>query len=120
MPVSSYLRKVFNDRAALIDQTVSNLSKVDFDTLVGTGLSGALVIPEIAARMNKHWAIVRKENDSEHAQHAIEGAVGQRWLFIDDFIDSGRTLNFVKDKMLELDTEFVGFYEYVWATFSEE
>lgn len=112
MPVSSYLTRVFDERAPLIDQIVSNIDKIDFDTLVGTGLSGALVVPEVALRMNKHWAIVRKENDSEHAEHLIEGTVGELWFFLDDLISSGKTLKFVKEKMGELDTEFVGYYMY--------
>lgn len=64
---------------------------IDHDTLVGTGLSGALVVPWLARSVGKSWLLVRKEGDYSHSAHQVEGSIGKRWLFVDDFIDSGET-----------------------------
>lgn len=63
----------------------------EFDTLVGTGLSAALVLPTLAHRADKHFAIVRKPEDSTHSCHALEGQLGKRWIFVDDLMESGAT-----------------------------
>lgn len=65
----------------------------DFDTMVGTGLSGALAIPMLAHALDKHWAIVRKPNEISHSGAVIEGRLGEKWIFVDDFIASGRTFD---------------------------
>lgn len=117
MSVSSYLRRVFDERNELIDSARRTLHDVDFDTVIGTGLSGALIVPDIARALNKQWAIVRKDNDSEHAMFNIEGYIGNQWLFFDDLVASGRTLRFVKEKVEAYsDAVYVGRYEYVWGT----
>lgn len=118
----------------------------DFDTLVGTGLSGALVVPTLARNMGKSWAIVRKRNDGSHAQDAgrfdrrplIEGRIGRRWLFVDDQIDSGITLKRVGEAVASFvkwynsqesnwnvnyepfSTQYVGYYLYLWNTLEIE
>jgi hypothetical protein len=76
---------VRNLRASLAD------NPVEFDTMVGTGLSGALVIPALAVAFDVFPLIVRKEGDSSHAMQRLEGTLGLRWLFVDDFRDTGAT-----------------------------
>lgn len=94
------------------------LADVDYDTMIGTGLSGALVVPELARALKKHWAIVRKPGESMHAYSLIVGEVGKRWLFVDDFIASGGTLSRVQDAVANeataqhFQTEQVGIYLY--------
>src|SRR5690242_12227601 len=54
------------------------------DTLVGSGLSGTLVVPSLARACDvPFWAIVRKEKTT-HTSRLVEGAIGDRWLFVDD------------------------------------
>jgi len=114
MPVSSYLTRVFSEREDLVSEARRMLCSIDFDTIVGTGLSGALIIPDVAQALDKKWAIVRKDNDSVHAVYNIEGSVGERWLFFDDLIASGRTLKFVGERMAAAypQAAYVGVYEY--------
>lgn len=69
----------------------SGLDKHKFDTMVGTGLSGALVIPALAATLGRTWAIVRKQTDSHHSPYLIEGEIGKSWIFVDDLVSSGKT-----------------------------
>lgn len=94
------------------------LADVDYDTMIGTGLSGALVVPELARALKKHWAIVRKPGESVHAFTLVVGEVGKRWLFVDDFIASGATMRRVQDAVADeakaqcFQTEQVGTYLY--------
>lgn len=63
---------------------------VDFDTMVGTGLSGALVIPTLARKMGKFFFIVRKD-ETTHSTKSGEGRIGRKWIFVDDLVYSGAT-----------------------------
>jgi orotate phosphoribosyltransferase len=74
----------------------------DFDTLVGTGISGAVIVPTLARLLGVDWAIVRKEDDGTHGWYMIEGVVGAKWLFVDDLVSSGSTVRRVVRIMAEL------------------
>ncbi|WP_066904093.1 phosphoribosyltransferase [Mycolicibacterium houstonense] len=96
---------------------------LEYDTLVGTGLSGTIAVVDLARRLGKHYLVVRKANDNTHSVYSAEGRLGQRWLFVDDFIDTGRTLGRVYDKITDLtdgefEAELVGIYEYKYGWFS--
>lgn len=67
--------------------------KLKFDTLVGTGLSGAIVVPPLARSLRKKFLLIRKDNDSSHSSYPAEGVLGRRWLFVDDFVSSGTTFH---------------------------
>lgn len=116
---------VFN-LESVIEHAKKALADVDFDTLVGTGFSGAVVIPSIALAMGKKFVLIRKDNDdSHHGRGRLLGELGERWIFVDDFVSSGRTRRRVIDKIAaevknyrEMgyaapDSKFVGQYMYV-------
>ena len=113
-----YLSRAFYDTETLATAARAALGDVEFDTMVGTGLSGALVIPRIADALGVAWMVVRKDNDGSHASTRGEGTLGRRWLFVDDFISSGATYKRVQRAILVLaelrnfKTEHVGAYEY--------
>lgn len=98
----------------LRDQTMG----LKFDTLVGTGLSGALVVPYLGRALRKHWGIVRKEGGGVHSGNTFEGSLGSRWIMVDDLIDTGRTVERVTEAVRVLAdsadhvTEFAGFWGY--------
>lgn len=71
------------------------------DTLVGTGMSGTLIVPRLAERLGLAWGVVRKPGVSSHAGSytLYEGQMGRRWAFVDDFISSGDTLFRVLDSV---------------------
>lgn len=75
------------------------------DTLVGTGMSGTLIVPRLAERLGLFWGVVRKPGVSSHAGSTTryEGQMGRCWAFVDDFISSGDTLFRVLD---EVEDEF--------------
>jgi len=74
-------------------KAINALSSIDFDTVVGTGLSGLLPLQRLAEIFGAQFLAVRKPKDSIHSAGLAEGFLGERWLFIDDFISSGGTFN---------------------------
>lgn len=87
------------------------------DTLVGTGMSGSLIVPRLAERLGLFWGVVRKPGVSSHAGSSTkyEGQMGRRWAFVDDFISSGDTLFRVLDEVEdEFQNPFPG--QYPWKT----
>lgn len=106
-------------KRGFLKKTKEDLKDVNFDTLVGTGLSGSLAIARLAPYLKKHALIIRKPNDGTHADYQLAyGKVGKRWLFIDDFISSGATKRRVIEAMEKVARDFfltltcVGYYEY--------
>lgn len=60
--------------------------------LVGTGMSGSLVIPLLAQYMEVDYVLLRRENDSSHSDSRWNGKMGDRLVIVDDFVESGKTL----------------------------
>ena len=64
------------------------------------GISGTAIIVPVALKLKLPFCIVRRGNRS-HSFDSIVGQIGPRldMVFIDDFIDSGATINLVNKKM---------------------
>ena len=83
--------------------------------LSGMGLSGAMIVPALAAKMGLSWAIVRK-NDRSHSSLKVEISNmpdgGARIVIVDDLIFSGGTVKAVIRQMKSYcrpwSCEFVG------------
>lgn len=125
---SSYLNVAFGSTNTLVEDALKALKGIDYDTMVGSGTSGLLVVPLLARALDKHFAIVRKPKDASHREVDIEGTIGDRWIFVDDFVNSGATRTRVKDTVsdiqrgargscFEFTTEYVGTYEYHFQRF---
>lgn len=78
------------------------LERVEFDTIVFRGFSGAIVGPIVALRMGKPWVLVRKNQDASHSCNRIEGSVGSAYVIIDDFIERGTTIREIVGAVYEL------------------
>ncbi|MEU6191734.1 phosphoribosyltransferase [Nocardia sp. NPDC047038] len=91
---------------------------VGFDTLVGTGLSGALVLPALAREFDVGFVLLRTPGLHRHTSCRTEGFLGSQWLFVDDFIDTGATFRRVHQdinalaRRLRRPTTFVGAFLY--------
>lgn len=119
-----YSSRVFADSASLTSLVVDmrrDLRGVKFDTMIGSGLSGSLIIPILARRLRKRWAIIRKPGEATHSSSTFQGEIGDRWIFVDDFVASGATRRRVEkavNTLFDNDGEpyptFVGTYEYMW------
>jgi hypothetical protein len=129
MAHAPYLESALADLDAIIPyikEGLANFAEFDeCDTLVGRGLSGALVVPYVARALGLRWAIARKDNDGSHSSECIEGTIGRRWVFVDDLISSGNTLtktiisvNVTADKV-GYETQFLGAITYapyiIWS-----
>lgn len=123
-PIGSQFRTGYMDDAlfnlqGVIEEARAALVNVDFDTLVGTGFSGGVVVPALAMAMGKKFLLVRKDNDDSHHSGRLLGELGSRWIFVDDLISSGRTRERTLEKISDyardgdLTTECVGTYLYV-------
>lgn len=86
----------------VIETAHEDLADIDFDTMVGTGFSGGIVIPALALSMRKKFVLIRKErDDSHHGGGRLVGELGERWIFVDDFVSSGRTRTRVIEKIAD-------------------
>lgn len=94
---SCYLDPVYDPKTLIkICQKISSILKDEmpkFDTLVGRGNSGALVISPLAHSLQIPFGIVRK-NDSSHYddKKLYEGCVPEKYVIIDDKISTGTTV----------------------------
>ena len=69
------------------------LKPVEFDAIAFRGMSGALVAPLLAHKLNKTLIMVRKDSDNSHAMRMVEGDMNaKRYLILDDFLASGETV----------------------------
>lgn len=109
--VSTYLTDAFTEIDGIIDAVSEILTDIapNVDTLVGTGVSGALVVPYIGRVLDVHWALVRKPTEGSHSPHLVEGTIGECWVLVDDLIDTGATLRRVEEA-IKLDL-------YGWTTY---
>lgn len=64
---------------------------VEFDSFAARGVSGLVFGAKIAHVMRKNLVVVRKPNESSHAESMVEGLRPSRYIFVDDFISTGRT-----------------------------
>lgn len=114
-----YMDEAVFNLAEVIETGKKRLADVEFDTLVGTGFSGSIVIPSLALALGKNFVLIRKEtDDSHHGKGLLVGQLGEKWIFVDDFVSSGMTRRRVLDKVrdwseqYDCTTEFVGQYMY--------
>lgn len=77
------------------------------DTLVGTGMSGCLIVPRLADAMGLAWAVVRKDGVKSHSESPsrYEGQMGRGWALVDDFMCSGDSVVSIAQAVYD---EFVG------------
>lgn len=97
---TGYMDKALFDLEAVIRQARKDLRDINFDTIVGTGFSGGVVIPTLARSLKVKFALLRKEtDDSHHGSGRLLGEIGRRWIFVDDFCSSGNTRRRVLEKV---------------------
>lgn len=119
----SYSNEAFGDTTELIERARRALDGVEYGSMVGTGLSGALVIPILARALNKPFAIIRKPNESSHATTMFEGTIKDSYIFVDDFIATSATRDRVIKQVRTIAQQytwlgsfgprFVGTFQYV-------
>ena len=106
---------LFYDPKRIVQSYNARLASLpEHDTLIGTGLSGSLAVALIGHSHETLFAVLRKEDAHSHSSRIFEGRIGTRWLFVDDFVSSGKTKRRVLEKMKyhHPDVEYVGTWTY--------
>ena len=88
-----------------------------FDAIAVTGMSATIIGSIVAHKLYKNIIIVRKINDNKNNSHSnfdVEGLKNQRYIFIDDLVHSGGTLNNVIKGCSILNCKIIG--AYMWQS----
>jgi hypoxanthine phosphoribosyltransferase len=133
---TNYSDTMIDDPQDIIHRMRIALKGVKYDTIVGRGTSGMLIVPLVAKALRKKWLVVRKPEEYESSHSGVKwlGDLGNRWIFLDDFCSSGRTFREVRDGIADavtavnrtekydestgryvrnnFQTELVGYFEY--------
>lgn len=100
--------------ATIVKDAAKALEGVEFDTIVFRGMSGALIAPIIAHKMEKEIVMLRKPDVTTHSSYKYEGFIDvKRYVIIDDFVSTGDTVATIINRMRSAgDSKFVGLYLY--------
>lgn len=122
-----YASDVFSRPEILVRDYVRRVNVGDVpehDTFVGTGVSGTTMAAILAVATGKMYAVLRKEEEfaHSHAAQPLDGMIGERWVFVDDFIGRGTTRNRVKEAVAQRApyAQFIGSWLYRDGVFEPE
>jgi len=101
---SSHTCHVLNhkERNKIIIKAVCDLRRIadSFDSIACCGVSGLMVVPQIAELLNKHIIVVRK-GEKCYSEFRTEGVAPFRYIILDDLICSGGTVKHIKRVLKE-------------------
>ena len=96
---ASHICHVLNHkiRTKIIIKAVCDLRKItdSFDSIACCGVSGLMVVPQIAELLNKNIVVVRK-GEKCYSEFRTEGVAPFRYIILDDLICSGSTVKHIK------------------------
>jgi len=103
-------------RNKIVIKAVCDLRKIkdQFDCIACCGVSGLMVVPQIAELLNKNILVVRKD-EKRYSEFRTEGVAPFRYVVIDDLICSGDTIRYIQ-KLIKEDyprARCVGIYCYL-------
>lgn len=102
---ASHTCRVLNhkSRNKTIIKAVCDLRKISnqFDSIACCGVSGLMVVPQIAELLNKHIVIIRKPNENSYSEFPMEGVTPFRYVIVDDLVCSGSTIKHIKNTIYE-------------------
>ena len=96
---ASHTCHVLNHKARnkIIIKAVCDLRKISntFDSIACCGVSGLMVVPQIAEILNKNIIVVRK-GERCYSEFRTEGVAPFQYIILDDLICSGSTVRHIK------------------------
>ena len=116
---ASHTCRVLNhkNRNKIIIKAVCDLRKISdqFDSIVCCGVSGLMVVPQIAELLDKHIVVIRKQNEKCYSDFPMEGVTPFRYIIVDDLVCSGSTIKHIKHTIYEdcPKAQCVGVYCYI-------
>lgn len=106
---SHYLHNLLDtsQREERLNVMAAKLKDVDFEAIAFQGMSGCLIAPGLAARLNKSIIMVRKHAlrslDGKlyhHSEYTVEGdKEALKYIIADDFFESGATVKNIVDEV---------------------
>ena len=100
---ASHTSRVLNHkyRNKVIIKTVCELRKISdvFDSIACSGISGLIVVPQIAEILKKNIVIIRKDTEERYSEFIIEGVTPFKYIIVDDLICSGQTIRHIKNTL---------------------
>lgn len=120
---AGYLEAVFSPHifSRLVEVTARRVVEIvaesPFDVIAFRGVSGAAMAFPLAHVLSLPIYCVRKHTENSHALSTGAGVFlnGKRYLIVDDFIDTGSTINTIVEHVNEIwnDATCVGVLEYL-------
>lgn len=112
---SAYLTRAIKEPAKVRADLVHLLANIDFDSFVVAGVSGLIIAGQLSDAIGKPFLYVRKADESGHSTQRVEGTLCKRWVFVDDFVSSGATLQRVINEVTRISsqTTLVGVAQYM-------
>ena len=91
------------NRNKIIIKAVCDLRKIkdQFDSIACCGVSGLLVVAQIAELLEKHIVVIRKKNEKCYSDFPMEGVTPFRYIIVDDLVCSGYTIQHIKSTIYE-------------------
>ena len=85
------------ERNKIIIKAVCDLRRIadSFDSIACCGVSGLLVVAQVAELLNKNIIVVRK-GEKCYSEFRTEGVAPFRYIILDDLICSGGTVRYIK------------------------
>lgn len=113
---ASWMRKAISRESCdtALELAAHRLKNVQFDTVVFTGVSGAIFAPVLAHKLGKEIVVVRKTMDT-HSDNTIEGYRHvSKYIIVDDFVSTGATVKYLIKRMHQFapDAICAGVYTY--------
>lgn len=106
----------------LVENACDKLSTIKFNAIAFTGMSGALIAPAVAFKLNRGLILIRKGRLSQcHSRLRVEGDINcNSYIILDDFIATGDTIKRIAKYVNECNgarpgrprPKLVGIYEY--------
>lgn len=102
---ASHTCRVLNhkNRNKIIIKAVCDLRKISdqFDSIVCCGVSGLMVVPQIAEILDKHIVVIRKYGERCYSEFPMEGVTPFRYVIVDDLVCSGSTIKHINNTIYE-------------------
>lgn len=109
---TEYLTDAFTyqKRQNFLRRAKKELADVKYDGFVVCGVSGLLLGTLTAHYLRKGLVVLRKDLNT-HSTHKWEGNCLKRYVFLDDFVSSGKTYKMVRDTFYQWECVGAIFYE---------
>ena len=114
--ITSYHQKLFNTSRfhELIDRTAEFINTlvrcrrkaIKPQAIAVTGLSGIAAGGAISYLTGLPLCVVRKPRDNAHSGYGVEGRLANRYLILDDFVSTGKTLNRIAKQIKKVSSSY--------------